>query len=302
MKKLILPILMLAMLVSITPEALAQLNTPAASPAAKVKQTVGLTEVVIEYSRPGVKDRTVFAADGLVPFGETWRTGANTATKFTFSEDVMLGGTEIKAGSYAVLTVPGAEDWKFMMYPYESGNWGSYLEKDPAATVTAKSMKLNDNVESMRFAVENIGDSSAEIIFSWENTGVKIPLAVHTDKQVMAQFEKMMAGPSDGDYFAMGTYLHGQGKDLEKALKYVRKVTEKEDARFWQTRREALILGDMGEYSQAIEVAERSLKEAEKAGNNDYVRMNQASIEEWTKKMEKGGMKKANPGTKSSKS
>lgn len=302
MKKLILPILALALFMMSAPEAAAQLKTPAPSTSATLMQTVGLTDITIEYSRPSMKGRTIFAADGLVPFGETWRTGANAATKMTFSEDVQLAGKDVKAGSYAVLTVPGASEWKFMLYPYETGNWGSYVEKDPAATFTVKPQNWSDKVETMIFVVDNITDNSADIILGWEKTGVAIPLTVHTDKQVMAQFEKMMAGPSDGDYYAMGSYMHSQGKDLEKALGYVRKVTAKEDARYWQTRREAVILGDMGKYSEAVEVANRSLKGAEEAGNQDYVRMNKASIAEWSAKMKGDGMKKAKSNMEKSKS
>ncbi len=297
MKKLVLSILVFALMLTTYSSLKAQLRTPAPSPAAKVMQTVGLTDVTIEYSRPGVKDRTIFAADGLVPFGETWRTGANAATKFTFSEDVMLAGEDLEAGSYAVLTVPTDSEWKFMLYPYESGSWSSYLEKEPAAAFSVKTQKTKSQVESFTIGLSDVSGQDANIYLKWENTKVVLPLAVHTEKQVNTQFEKMLAGPSDQDYFAMGTYLHNQGEDLDKALKYVRKVTAKDDARFWQLRREALILADMKEYSEAIKVAEKSLADAQKSNNNDYIRMNKASIAEWSK-MAKGEMptiKKAKP-------
>ena len=101
----------------------AQISTPAASPSSKVEQMVGLTNVTVEYSRPSVKGRTIFAEDGLVPYGEAWRTGANAATKITFSDDVKFGGVEVAKGAYAMLTVPGAATWEIMLYKYEKGSW-----------------------------------------------------------------------------------------------------------------------------------------------------------------------------------
>jgi len=280
MKKVFLALMLLAA-VSLT--AFAQLRTPSPSPGAKVSTTVGLTDVAIEYSRPGAKGRTIFADDGLVPFGQVWRTGANSATKFTFSEDVQLAGKDVKAGSYAVLTKPGADEWTFMLYPYESTNFGSYVEQEPAVMFTAKALNWPMHVETMTFDVANITNNSADIHLHWEKTAVSIPVAVHTQKQVMAQFDRMMAGPSDNEYFAMGQYLHESGGDLQKALQYVQKVTKTDNPRYWQVRREALILGDMGKVDEAISVAEKSLKLAEDAGNNDYVRMNKQSIDEWSK-------------------
>ena len=53
-----------------------------------------------------MKGRTIFAPDGLVPFGKFWRTGANTATKITFGDDVKFGGVDVKKGAYAILTIP----------------------------------------------------------------------------------------------------------------------------------------------------------------------------------------------------
>ena len=75
----------------------AQLSVPAPSPAAKLKQTVGLTDVVVKYSRPSMKGRTIFG--DLVPFDKIWRTGANARTSISFSDDVTFGGTEVKAGT-----------------------------------------------------------------------------------------------------------------------------------------------------------------------------------------------------------
>lgn len=259
-----------------------QIKTPAPSPSSELKQTVGLTDVTIVYSRPNVKGRAIFAEDGLVPFGKPWRLGANAATKFSFSEDVMIAGSKLKAGDYAVLATPGAAEWKFMFYPYESGNWGSYLEKEAAAVASLKPITGDKNVETMSFHIANVQAASADIVFSWEKTKVTLPLEADTDKQVMASIESVLNGPSQNDYFAAATYYHESGKDLNQALAWVEKATAGDEPRFWQVRRKALILADLGKKEAAVKAAQLSLELAEKAGNEDYVRMNKKSIEEWT--------------------
>ena len=103
MKKLILSILVLTLSFNIQ----AQIKTPQPSPFQSLTQTVGLTEVTLEYSRPSMRGRTIFG--GLVPYNEVWRTGANKNTTITFSDAVMIGGTEVKAGTYAVFTKPNPE-------------------------------------------------------------------------------------------------------------------------------------------------------------------------------------------------
>lgn len=282
MKKIILNLIAaLLLLPALTLNA--QMRTPAASPSAMLKQTVGLTEVTIEYSRPSVKDRVIFAENGLEPYGKLWRTGANSATKITFSEDVQVGGQDLKAGAYAILTKLGKSEWEVNFYPHESTGFGTYVEKTPAATVKAKVQNPGHKVESFTIDVNNLRNNGATIDISWENTMVSVPLTVHTDKQVMAQFKKMEEGPSAGEYYAMGNYMYESGQDLEKALAYVQKATKGDNPAFWQLHREALILGDLGRKQEAIKTAQKSMELAKQAGNEDYVRLNQNAIAKWEK-------------------
>lgn len=264
----------------------AQLQTPASSPSAKLTQTVGLTEVTIEYSRPSMKERAIFGgAEALVEYGKIWRTGANAATKISFSKDVKVGDADLKAGSYAILSMPGKSEWGVMFYPYESSNFGSYVEQEPAAKVMAKAGKTGQSVESFTISVNNLRNNTATIDIAWDNTMVSVPLTVHTDKEVMKTFETMMAGPSNDQYYAMGNYLLESGKDLEKALQYIQKATKGENPRFWQVHREALALGELGRYKEAIATAEKGIELAKAANNEDYVKLNQKAIEGWKKKM-----------------
>lgn len=283
MKKVFINLFTLAVLSLLGTTAFGQIRTPAPSPSSTVEQTVGLTDITINYSRPGVKERTIFADNGLVPFGKLWRTGANAATKITFSDDVKVGGKELKAGSYAILTTPTASSWTLYFHPYESGNWGSYTEKDPAAKVMAETDELPFNVENFTIAFNNITATSADLMFYWEKTIAVASIEVDVDSKVMADIKRVMSGPSQNDYFAAASYYHESGKDLKKALEYIQKATHTDEPRFWQVRREALILADLGMKKEAIEAAKKSMKLAEEAGNEDFVRMNKKSIEEWSK-------------------
>ncbi|PSR11518.1 MAG: dihydrolipoamide dehydrogenase [Bacteroidetes bacterium] len=279
MKKLLFS----ALALTLTFASFAQINTPSPSPGAEISQSVGLTKIMVEYARPAMKGRTIFADKGLVPFGEIWRTGANSATKITLGEDMSLGGVEMKGGDYAVLTRPNAKEWTFMFYPYESSSWNSYTEQEPAAKVSVMVTKSGASVESFTIGVNNVTESTATLDFSWENTLVSIPVKVSVHEKVMADIKRIMAGPSANDYYAAASYLNTSGTDNKLALEYIQKANETKEPRFWMVRREALILADLGRKAEAIEAAKRSMALAKEAGNMDYVRMNENSIAEWSK-------------------
>jgi hypothetical protein len=150
----------------------------APSPASKVEQKVGLTDITVEYSRPSVKDRTIFAADGLVPFGKIWRTGANLATKITFSDDIRIGEQSLAAGSYAITTTPNSSEWAIHFHTFGETGWGTYRDKEPALTVKAEATTTDVDIESFMINFTDLRDNSATLFFAWENTIVGIPLQV----------------------------------------------------------------------------------------------------------------------------
>lgn len=278
MKKL----LSLAIILSLTISATAQIQAPAPSPAAKVEQTVGLTDVTIEYSRPGVKDRDIFG--DLVPFGEVWRTGANANTKISFSDDVTIGGKELKKGTYSIYTIPNENSWEVMFYS-KTDNWGvpqDWDENKVALKAKAEVKELPTEVESFTIMVNDLENDSAKLQFMWDDTMASLPFSVPTDKKTMASIERVMGGPTANDYFAAASYYHEAGKDLEKAYEWVKKATEMAgEQAFWMLRRKSLIEADMGKKEEAIKTARKSMASAEKANNADYVKMNKESIAEW---------------------
>lgn len=283
MKKLLLSLLTIAVFAWAN-EATAQIKTPAASPGCKIVQTAGLTDITIEYSRPSVKGRTIFG--GLVPYGELWRTGANKNTTITFSDKVTIDGKELKAGTYALYTVPNPESWDVIFYT-DTENWGTpqeYDESKEALRVTVPVITLDNNIESFSIWIDNLRDNSCSLQLGWEKTMVSIPITLNTDAAVEADIKRVMAGPGANDYYAAGRYYMESGKDLNQAYEWLHKANEM-NPRFWTLRQEAICLSKMGKYAEAIKVAERSLAEAVKAGNKDYERMNKASIAEWQSKL-----------------
>ena len=138
-------------------------------------------------------------------------------------------------------------------------------------------------IETFTIDINNVSNTGAHIDFLWEKTMVSLPLEVEVDTKVMKMIEATLSGPTNGDYYNAGIYYFESGKDLNKALEYVQKATHAEDARFWQVRREALILAELGKKKAAIEAAKKSLALAKEAGNEDYIRMNEKSIAEWSK-------------------
>ena len=239
---------------------------------------------MLEYSRPGKRDRELFSEDGLVPYGEIWRTGANQATKITFGGKLMVAGTEVPAGSYAILSRPTEEQWEVMFYPYESSNWTSYVAQEPAVTVTAEVKEAEDEAETFTIQLENYTMDGADLTMKWGETMVALPLVSTAREDVMAAIERVMAGPSTNDYYQAATFLSESDENNEKALEYIQRANEMsgDQPRYWMLRREAVILHKLGRNEEAIEVAEKSKDLAETAGNMDYVRMNEKSIEEWS--------------------
>ena len=263
----------------------AQIDTPAPSPAAKIEQKVGLTDMTVSYSRPGIKGRTIFG--DLVPYGKLWRTGANKNTEITFSDDVIINKKEVKAGSYAIFTKPSATSWEVYFYA-DTNNWGTpqkWDESKVVAKVVAPIEKLPFKIETFTILISNIKDDKAVLEFLWENALVEVPIEVPTDKKAMASIEKVMGGPAAPDYFAAARYYMNADKDINKAKQFIDKAVEKtkDQPRFWYLRLQSQIYAKAGQKKQAIGIAKQSMKLAEKAGNADYVKMNKEAIAKWSR-------------------
>jgi hypothetical protein len=263
----------------------AQVLTPQPSPKCTLNQMVGLTDVEIEYSRPATKGRNIFG--DLVPFGKVWRTGANSNTTISFSEDVVIDGKPLKKGKYALFTLPKVESWEVIFYS-KTDNWGNpevWNEADVALRASVVPEMLNRNIESLTIDISNLDNNFAYLNIAWEKTLVALKFEVPTQKMAMASIDKVLAGPSAGDYFSAAQFYLQSNGDLTKALTYVNKALElNKQNPFWYTKLKSLIQAKLGDKKGAIETAKISLAAAKIAKNNDYIKMNEDNILEWSKK------------------
>lgn len=262
----------------------AQIKTPAPSPEGSISQKVGLTEISINYSRPSTKGRVIFG--DLVPYGQTWRTGANASTKIKFGENVKINGQDLPAGEYSFYTIPGKEEWTLIFHK-NLNHWGTggdkYNPEDDALRVTTKPRNSPGKTETLTFDINNLRDDACTIELRWENTIVSFEVQLETDAKVMAAIDEAMKGVSQSTYYQAARYYYDHDKDMNKALEWINKSMEGGNDKFWIIRQKALILAKLGRYKEAITTAELSIAKAKEAKNTDYVSMNEKSIAEWKK-------------------
>ena len=257
-----------------------QMNTPAPSPFAKINQVVGLTEVTVAYSRPAMKGRKIMGE--LVPFGKLWRTGANRATKISFSEPMSIQGNKLEAGDYALFTIPNEKDWTIVISNKGDQNGSAqYNEAEDAVRFTVKSMRTADSYENFTILFSDIKDNAAMINIIWENTKVQFSIEdFDVDEKVMAQIMEMMpkAGDDDNVYFAAASYYYENDKDMQQAAEWVDKAVEINNEKYWVMHLQAKVYAKLNDMEKAKNAAEQSKALAQKAGNADYVKLNEKLI------------------------
>jgi hypothetical protein len=152
---------------------------PRPSPAATVTQVVGLTKITVEYSSPAVRGRQIYGGQ-VVPYGQVWRTGANEATRITFSNEVQVAGTSLPAGTYGLFSIPGEKAWTFILSK-DAKQWGAYEYKqaDDVARVPAGAPEAIPPRERLVFIFSNTtDDGSTRLDLEWEKTRVSLPIKV----------------------------------------------------------------------------------------------------------------------------
>lgn len=257
-----------------------KLEFPAASPAAKVEQRVGVTDVVVTYARPSARGRKVFGE--LVPNGQVWRTGANSASTISFSTAVKFGGSEVPAGKYSLYTIPDTKEWTVILNKV-TDQWGSYSYdvKQDQLRVTAKPTTLADAVETFEIGFGDVRDTGATLNLTWEKTRVAVKLEVDLKSTLVPQIEAAMAGEGKKPYLQAAMFYYENGLDLKKAAAWIDAGIAEQPKAFWMLYRKGLILEKMGDKKGAIAAAEASLEQARKAEGEikaEYVRLNEALL------------------------
>jgi Protein of unknown function (DUF2911) len=259
----------------------AKIAFPEASPASTLKQRVGLTDIEITYSRPSMKGRKIFG--GLEPFGVVWRTGANSATKISFSTPVKFGGADVPAGDYALFSIPGETEWTVILNKV-TGQWGAYTydEKNDLVRVKAKPFPLPLPLETFTINFNRLHTDSALFELAWEKTLVPVKIEVDVNSVLVPQIEAAMASPNPkSPYFASAMFYYEQNLDLKKAAAWMDAAIAAQPDAYYFVYRKALILEKMGDKAGAIATAQKSMEGANKDKGlvkDEYIRLNEALI------------------------
>lgn len=263
----------------------AQVKTPQPSPSATVKQSIGLSEVTVDYSRPSANGRQVFG--NLVPMNQVWRTGANGSTDITFSGDASFNGIKVPAGKYALYTIPSAADWEIILYK-DTEQWGApkELKEDLVAVRTkVKAEKSVTPFETFNIGFDDLKTDKANLVLNWENTMVKVPIFMDSKKQVLESITTTLGTKEAkaSDYNQAASYYLQEKMDLKKALEYSTKANEMQPDVFYMLKLKSEIEAANGMYKNAVVTAKKSMELAKKEGNDDYVKMNVDNIAKWSK-------------------
>jgi hypothetical protein len=243
--------------------AAAQLKLPAASPAAKVVQDVGLTTISVEYSSPAVKGRKIWGE--LVPWDKQWRTGADAATKITFSREVTFGGKPVPAGTYAIFTVPTQKGWTVVL-TRDLTTWpGSrpYDPKDDVVRVPATTAAIPHR-ERLTFLFNNTTDSDTSLDMEWEKLRVSVPIKADTASHAQAAIKAEMDGawrmPARAARYELETT-----KNYDTALKYA-ELSITIQPTWYNNWTKAEVLAKKGNYAEARKFAQAAWDLGEKEG------------------------------------
>lgn len=236
------------------------LKLPALSPTSKLTQEFSTSSIEISYSRPSMRGRKIFGE--LVAFGNVWRTGANSATKVKFGEDVTIGGQPVKAGEYALYTIPGATEWEIILNK-GVGNWGNagYDKADDVARFKIAPKSLDKNVQTFTINISNITYSTCNIELMWEKTKVVLPVIANNEERLNASIDKAINNPTI-PYFQAANYYFETNQHLDKAATYLDKALEANPKAFWMWSLKARIAQKMGNKDLAISAANKAMEVA----------------------------------------
>jgi hypothetical protein len=252
---------------------------------ASVMQTIGVTDITITYSRPAVKGRTIFAdapasmearakgeatldnqlerkpGEPIVPYNHVWRAGANEATLFQVTDDVVINGQPLKAGSYSLHTIPGKDEWT-IVFNSDPGQWGSftYDNKKDALRVRTKPQMVADSQEWLMYSFDPVTENSAQVNIRWEKVSVPFTIVV---KDVKAAWRTkadalIAANPSNELLPLQVANTYANWKNFDEALKFVDQSIKVKET-FRNLSAKANVLWAAGRKDEAIAAADAAI-------------------------------------------
>lgn len=254
----------------------AQVRMPQPSSGQTIKQDFGQGTVEVTYSRPNKNGRELFGA--LVPYGKLWRTGANAATRLTFTEPVIINGQNIDTGSYALYTIPGKESWEVIINKgFKNSGTSGYKESEDVLRFKVVPQKLKHSLETFTIQFSNVDKTTMDMHLVWGDVMITIPFKADFKDKLRKELEDALNGDKKPHWQAAQFYYE-YDQDYEKAINHVNEVLVQNEKAFWVWHYKAKIQRDMKDYAGARKSAEQSMKLALDAGNDDYVKMNKELI------------------------
>jgi hypothetical protein len=261
-------------------------HVPDPSPEAGFEQTLGFTKVNVTYSRPLTRGRKVFGE--LVPFREVWRTGAGDCTKIGFNEALTIGDHKIKAGKYALFTIPNVKEWTIILNTdtTQHGSF-SYDEKKDVQRFAVKPEKSDRFYETFTIEINDISlTQAASLNLMWENTIVKIPLKSSADEELKAIIQKQLVDGKEQNadlMYKAASYYFSTNQDLKQALTWVQNAEKLDTETFYYPNLTTKILSELKDYPAAIEAAKRAIVLGKKKDMKSTVKSLEERIATWEK-------------------
>lgn len=257
-----------------------QLDLPRPSPNASVSQTVGVTEITIRYSRPGVKERKIWGE--LVPYGEVWRTGANENTTIKFNTPVKIDGHELPAGIYGLQTIPTEGDWT-VIFSKDADEWGafSYKQENDALRIQVTPQAAEFR-ERMAFDFEDMTDTQATVVLHWEKVKVPFKIEVDTPKLALAKINAAVRWQTP---LQAANYCVQNNTCLDEAARWIDASIALQET-FSNLRAKAMLLAKKNDTKSAVTYGEKALaaaKTAQPAPNPQQVKDLEGLVADWKK-------------------
>lgn len=270
---------MLVVVVALTPSLQAQMVIPRPSPKATVTQSIGITDVSISYSRPGVKGREIWGK--LVPYNEVWRAGANENTTITFSDTMKFEGTKLAPGTYGLQMIPNAEEWTVVLSK-DAKLWGAFNYKPENDALRFKvKPQTGDMVERMRFTFEDVTDNSAMVILQWEKLKVAFKIEAETQANTLAKARSVIAWQPS---MQAANYCLENDINLDEAMKWIDiSISIKEN--YSNVRVKAMLLAKFNKMPDAIKTMEKALQYAKSLPEPPFnLKPTEEMLADWKKK------------------
>ncbi len=257
-----------------------QISFPQASPATTLKQRIGATDIEVVYSRPSAKGRVMLGGNN--PYGQVWRTGANSATRISFSTPVSVEGSHLDAGTYELFTIPNKDQWT-IIFQKAGDQWGAYAydPKNDVLRVTATPVALAEPVETFTIEFNDFRPDSATLDLVWEHTRVPVKLGFDVVGALVPKIEAAMAGSGKKPYFPSAMFYLDNNLDLAKAEGWMDAAIAEQPNAYYMIYRKALIQAKRGDKAGAEATARHSIELASKdtgPARDEYLRLNEALI------------------------